>query len=531
MKVFISGSRSLDKAGDDWRLPDSVRACLDASMSEGNEILISGSRGADTVVQEYLNASKYKMVTVYYSGSYLKDRSNIGHWGEKRFSPNGRTPYVRRIEKDFHMAEDCDCGVAIWDGDSNGTFINMLCLCALKKSCKLYLIKEDRWLNIDSLEDLRALTGPEGAITEKEIREVLTACDFSDEMIEYLVSEGSISPYQMVDIISRAPIPLDRKTFLFARMGNMRNLKFEVFASVKENVDVGADFKKIKHDIRALADYRGEKTIWTNLYDRSMALLEAEHFFVGDFDHNLPLFLFTEWYDTDELQLKSGAEGMFLTTEAIEKYIENEEVDNDTDEGYYRMEAWDDYDEKWEKPRYDYYYYRGKICWFEKLRPEKQEHGNTYYMTEDREFAAGRLDLDFRTPYKPGDIVLIDCRPFGPPFHAMILEARDQFDCCFPNIVFQYPGTNEWSLTPLKHRMLYKSIETRTYEPMLSPLYRLRKIRDDEMTEEDDKLRKLSSMIAGSEEKASTVWNNWDLQGGDLILSWEQVEEVFEPVR
>ena len=529
MKVFISGSESLNKAGKGWSLPNSVQACLDAVMSEGSEILIGDCWGTDTIVQEYLNKAKYKMVTVYSSGSHPKMRSNLGHWEEMRFSPNGRTPYVFRIEKDFHMAEDCDYGVAIWDGNSKGTFINMLCLCALKKLCKLYLVQEDRWLSIDSIEDLRGLKGQEGEITDKEIREVLTMCDFSDEMIEYLASENALSPYQLIDIVSRAPITLDEKRFLFDCLGQ-RNLKFDVFASVEENIEAGADFKKIKHDIRALADYRGKKTIWTELYNRSRALSEAKDFLVGDLDHNLPLFLFSEWYDIDELQLKSSDVGMFVTTGAVEKYIENEEADNDTGEGYYRMEAWDDCDVDWEKPRYDYYLYRGKICWFEKLRPEKQEHGNTYYMPEDRTFADGSLDLDFRTPYKTGDIVLIDCRPFGPPFHAMILESRDQFDCCFPNIVFQYPGTNEWSLTPLKHRRLYKDIGCHTYEPMLSPLYRLRKVNDDEMTEEDAKLLELSSIISGSEEKAGKVWENWCSPAGDDILSWEQVLEVFEAV-
>lgn len=531
MKVFISGSKYLNKAGKEWMLPDSVRGCLDGIMADGSEIVIGDCWGIDTTVQEYLSASKYKFVTVYASGRHPKIRSNLGHWEEKWFSSNGRTPYVIRIEKDFHMAEDCDYGVAIWDGNSKGTFINMLCLCALKKSCKLYLMLEDRWLSVDSIEDLRGLTGLEGSITDNDIREVLTMCEFSDEMIEYLVSEGAVSPYQLIDIISRAPINLVEKSWLFGRLGKKRNLKFDVFASVEENIEAGADFKKIKHDIRTLADYRGKKTIWTELYNRSRALAEAKDFLAGDLDHNLPLFLFSEWYDIDELQLKSSDVGMFVATGAVEKFIENEEADNDTGEGYYRMEAWDDCDVNWEKPRYDYYFNGGKLCWFEKLRPEKQEHGNTYYMPEDREFSAGSLDLNFRTPYKPGDIVLIDCRPFGPPFHAMILEARDQFDCCFPNIVFRYPGTNEWSLTPLKHRRLYKDIGWHIYEPMLSPLYRLRKVNDDEMTEEDAKLLELSSIISGSEEKAGKVWDNWHSPAGDDILSWEQVLEVFEPVR
>ena len=250
MKVFISGSKSLNKAGKDWMLPDSVRECLDGIMSDEDEILIGDCWGTDTIVQEYVNAAKYKKVEVYASGSHRTMRSNLGHWEEKWFSSNGRTPYVYRIEKDFHMAEDCDYGVAIWDGNSKGTFINMLCLCALKKSCKLYLIQEDRWLSVDSIEDLRGLTGSEGSITDNDIREVLTMCDFSDEMIEYLVSEGAVSPYLLVDIISLAPITLDEKEYLFGRLGKKRNLKFEAFASVEENINRGKDFKKIKHDIR-----------------------------------------------------------------------------------------------------------------------------------------------------------------------------------------------------------------------------------------------------------------------------------------
>lgn len=83
----------------------------------------------------------------------------------------------------------------------------------------------------------------------------------------------------------------------------------------------------------------------------------------------------------------------------------------------------------------------------------------------------------------------------------------------------------------MKHRRLYKDIGWHTYEPMLSPLYRLRKVNDDEMTEEDTKLLELSSIISGSEEKAGKVWENWRSPAGDDILSWEQVLEVFEPVR
>ena len=528
MKIFISGSKTLDKAGRDGMLPKDVVSCLDEIMSDENEILIGDCTGTDTMVQKYLSASKYKNVTVYVSGSKGSTRNNHGKWDEKHFTANGRTGYAYQIEKDFHMSEDCDCGVAVWDGESKGTFINLVCLCVLKKPCKLYLLKEERWIKVDSLENLKGLTGPEGSISEEDVHEVLTECGFSDEMTEYLVKNNALSPFELIDIISRAPITLNKKSVLFSHLFKRRNLKYEAFVSAVENLSLGKDFKKIKHDIRALADLRGEKTIWTVIFDKSrdiMDAMEGLYSTVGDLYDIKPLVLYAEWYDTDELRLKSGSCGLFSNTEAIERYIENEECENDTDEGYYRMEAWDAYDIEWKNPRYDYYYYRGKICWFEKLIPEKQEHGNTYFMTGDREFADGRLDLNFKTPYKPGDIVLIDCRPFGPPFHAMILEARDQGDCCFPNIVFKYPGTEEWGLTPLKHRMFYKDISWHTYEPMLSPLYRLRKIKEEEIAEDDQKLLELSKIVSGDEEKAAKIWENW---GSQDSLAWEKVQEVYE---
>ena len=526
MKIFISGS----KIGNDKKLPESVCVYLKEIIAKGSDILIGDCSGVDTIVQEYLVESKYEKVTVYASGSHKTMRSNLGKWEEKWISPNGRTPYVFRIEKDFHMAEDCDFGLAIWNGNSKGTFINMLCLCALQKPCRLYLLNDERWLEVESLDDLRDLVGPEGKIGNDDIRLTLEKCGFSDEMTNYLMWSCGLTPFGLVDIISRAPITLDEKFALFSNLGKKRNLKFEVFNSVEENILHGEAFKEIKHDIRALVDYRGERSIWTELYERSRSIQAARdglYSTVGDIYDNKPLVLFTEWYDTDELQLKSDSCGVFPSVNAIERYIENEEYDNDTDEGYYRMEAWDAYDTKWENPRYDYYLYRGKICWFEKLIPKKQEHGNIYFMSEDREFADGSLDLNFPTPYKPGDIVLIDCRPFGPPFHSMILEGRDQGDCCFPNIVFRYPGTDEWSLTPLKHRRLYKNISLHTYEPMLSPLYRLRRVKEEELTEEDGCLLKMSKIISGSMEKATKVWHDWHSESGDS-LNWEQVLDVFE---
>ena len=243
---------------------------------------------------------------------------------------------------------------------------------------------------------------------------------------------------------------------------------------------------------------------------------------------NRALYLFEEWYDADDLMEKSCPCGLFATPEAVEQYIRNEESDGESDEEsddiWYRLESWNVCDTDWKNPMYEYYYNsKGQVCWFKKLIPKKQEHGNTYYTHSNRQFTDGNLDLDISTPYRPGDIVLIDCSPFGPPFHAMILEARDQWDHCFPNIVFRIPFSSKWRLTPLKHKRFYIGESGLNYEPILSPLYRIRKVKEKELTKEDDRLLELSSILSGSEEKAEIIWNNWSSDE----VNWKMVKRIF----
>ncbi len=529
MRVFCNGSQMV------CNCDNSITNKLDEYILFEAEIMVSDLNIGDIELQKYLSALNYKNVTIV----FMRDLSEFEEWPRRNMGRWLCREFIRRdYEYDIDltllstMAEECDEAFFAWNEPDWDVFMGILCFLVNDKTCYVYGTNKGKINMINTLDELSQYLVNESGIELEESDLISGNMIDVDILLRYIEFPTDLKNTGLVDIISRAPITLDEKSALFSNLGKKRNLKFEVFNSVEENILHGEAFKKIKHDIRALVDYRGERNIWTELYDRSRSIQAARdglYSTVRDIYDNKLLVLFTEWYDTDELQLKSDSCGVFPSVNAIERYIENEEYDNDTDEGYYRMEAWDAYDTKWENPRYDYYLYRGKICWFEKLIPKKQEHGNIYFMPEDREFADGGLDLNFPTPYKPGDIVLIDCRPFGPPFHAMILEGRDQGDCCFPNIVFRYPGTDEWSLTSLKHRRLYNNISLHTYEPMLSPLYRLRRVGEDELTEEDDCLLELSQKINGSEKKASEVWNYWHSELDDS-LKWEQVKDVFAKI-
>ena len=533
MSVFISGSKRLfineKDEGNEWQLPATVRKRLDELVSGGEDILIGDCWGVDSYVQEYLRTSRYKKVTVYVSGSKGRTRNNAGKWEEKHFRTQGRTAYSYRIEKDFRMAEDAEYGIAVWNGESKGTFTNMAYLVAQGKTVQLYFIPKNSWINISSVEDLRPFVGQEGKIGSEEIQIILEKCGFSKEMIAFQVSENMMSPYTLADVVYRAAIPLDTKEYLLSIMFNKRNMKTEVLDSVSNNISKGKLIKVIKHDIRAIADFRGEESIWTHLWDLHDDIEQAKMGRYGgaiDLWEGKPMYLFTEWYDTEELRLKSEPCGFFREYGAVQKYIENEEKDNETDEGYYRLEVWDDLDHGWDNARYDYYYYHGQICWFKKLTPRMDDNGNKYYHPESRKFTPNNVDFNIRTPYKPGDVVSIDCRPFGPVFQAMILEARNQYDCCFPTILFKVYGTNYWRITSLKHRRFFKDISMGSYEPMLSPLYKIRKVREDEKNEELSMLFSLSDLVGGSEEIAARVWNKWD-KYGYIDMSEEEMLGLF----
>lgn len=559
MKIYISGSTHDCK----WELTDSIRSYLDKIMAEDMEILIEGDLGFGRHVQDYLKSAKYKNVKICVAGSKSYRCYNAGNWPAKYYSVHGgHNGYMYSIERDFNAVAEADCGFVIWDGEWFNDFVDMLCFCALGKPCKVFHIPENRWLDIRFFDDLREFTsGPLDDISDNEKHRVLKICGFSDEMADYLVSENAVSPYELIDIICRAPVTLDDKYSLLEHLPvSFRNLEYEAFCSVEDNLKQGKDYKAIKHDIRLIADNKdipGRESVLTYIGEKRKAVRDAkecifpsrrsrpfllfgnkkisfeqEGGYIDGLAHCYhPLYLFECWYDTDDLQNKNSGVGFFTDPYMAESYIKKEEVENDTGEGYYRLEAWNFSDPEWSKARYDFYYdCYARICWFEKLVPYKGDgEDNVLYRVENRDFTNGCTDLSLKTPYQTGDIVLIDCRPFAPPFHAMILEATDQYDCCFPNIVFQIPGTNDWRLTPLKHRRFLKDLRY-VYEPMLSPLYRLRKVKDEELTEDDNNLLELSKLIAGDEEKAAAIWRKWERNTSEDI-KWEKVKRIFKSIK
>ena len=259
MKICIFGIRQINKDDGKWQLPESICRHLDELMADEAGILVDDMSIAAAMVQDYLKKSKYKKVTVCVAGGKSWTNLNLGKWDELHFSVHGwcSTIYSRGIERDFNMIEMADTGLAIWDGNDFNTYANMLCLCALGKPVRPYLINEDRWIDVNTIEDIKAFKGPDEELTEDEIFNVMTCCTVPDETMKSIVKEDDEYVYQiLLDCISQADIALEKKLDLLGILSAKQNLNHEVFCAAERTVRLGKSWKIIKHDVRAIADYR-----------------------------------------------------------------------------------------------------------------------------------------------------------------------------------------------------------------------------------------------------------------------------------
>ena len=484
---------------------------LGKRMDNGDEILLGDSDFAHRVYGRCKN-KQYENVRV------------IKSVPQSRYKPYPRIKLS--IPSSTKMLKQCDEMVVVWDGDSHESLINMLLLLALHKKCWLYYLPSKQCIRINNTGDLGQFVKEKEGWNETDIKHVLDQCGFEDQMIACTLGNGMPREKLIAEIICKAPIPIKVKSELIEDLYRKNNINYEVYTRVSEMLKTRVEFDEVS---RAVWETIGD--FGTSLEDCRTRIKLAE----SSLKRNGDYYLFAEWYDTDVFMEKSEPIGLFDSVEQALKYVKREDAleaeDGCVGEDWYRLEAWASaLDGRWESFRYDFYIYKGEICWFVELRPDRQEHGNVWFMSGDREFFNGPLDLSISTPFKVGDIVNIDCRPFGPPFHAIVIEGRDQFDCCMPQVLFKVPFTDKWSISALKHKHFYKDAEMHAYCPPLSPLYRLKSVKPEEMTKEDDVLIKVSEALNRDEEQGRLMWNNWHESGCERMTA-QKVMEIVDAIK
>lgn len=494
------------------QFPDAFWKEVFELMEKGDEILL-GNSDFDHRVYNRIRNKQYKNVSV------MCDSLKKEAFGSQIESV--LPSYISMLRK-------CDRMITIWDGESQEAFINILLLLALNKKCRMYYLPSGECVEISSADEFAEYVLEREGWTSEDMREVLIMCGFEEQMTSYLTKDGPLSESLITDIISKAPVNIDKKRDMLEKLQRKNNLNYEAFGKVSLLIEKGSDFELINDEMSHTFSFG-------SFISRSISDINWAKYFLK----NGTYYLFMEWYDTDVFIEKSSPVGMFKSLKNVMKYIEREETctreDDDGDkivDWWYRLEVWSDLHGSWGSENiheYNFYIYEGEVCWFERMREDKQDNGVVYYLPENKEFYGGWLDLSFPTPFKLGDIVNIDCTPFGTPFHALITEAEHQFDCCMPQVLFKIPYTDRWAISALKHKHFYKEAEGYRYEPVLSPLYRLRLVREEELTEEDDLLVIISRELK-NEETGYEFGSAFNDQTGEGI-SAEEVMKVWELVK
>ena len=177
-----------------------------------------------------------------------------------------------------------------------------------------------------------------------------------------------------------------------------------------------------KYDLLcSLADESGEERI-------------AEY--AGDFKaaiDNLacaPRELFTvddPWYDEDIKEVKYSGFGnqpcadYNKVIEYIDWKYKYEECDFDSNTWFVIKKWVPDENGRYINTYFYYYLYGVGICWFAACREYRDE--GPYSRLPEHKYSSACIDLNIATPFRAGDIVRIDCRPFAPPVNALILYA------------------------------------------------------------------------------------------------------------
>ena len=165
--VFVGGSRRISRIGAD------VKQRIDRMIEGGFTIVVGDANGADKAIQAYLHEREYPNVRVFCTGDAC--RNNVGQWPLQRVTPPHRTrDFAFFTAKDAAMAEEADAALMLWDGESNGTLVNVARMTARGKPAVIYVAPQKSFETIRSRADLERLLSGCSADDRIRINEYIT---------------------------------------------------------------------------------------------------------------------------------------------------------------------------------------------------------------------------------------------------------------------------------------------------------------------------------------------------------------------
>lgn len=298
----------------------------------------------------------------------------------------------------------------------------------------------------------------------EKIAEILKEIFPSKEMVSYLASpfgDNVASPekpplnrHDMADIIVGAPIPLVRKHELFLLLAKDEDTPY--FS------DLAAMY------LRAIQE---------------MQLKPGEFFYMIANDYREE----TESY-------REYSIGAFLSWDHIFEGIEDHlcgEPDDD-DLTWFSVEKWTPAENGRLKCNCTYTVMGKQVCFCDCTDFSWYEHP-TFVEPEP----------NLPVPFHAGDILTVDCRPFAPLSHVVVLEIGDNWNCCCFTALHREKDSI-WKIGEVKHSHVFpSSLGYRGF----SPLYRLASFHG-QLPEGERLLEQVSRYINGEEARGAALWNH-----------------------
>ncbi len=282
-------------------------------------------------------------------------------------------------------------------------------------------------------------------------------CD-SLEIREFLLQKENCSDRDLLDAVCGAPIALQRKLEM------LESYAFDVASHFNGEGVHAARLTALREAVAQLDAKEGDVFLWRNRwYDLEMAEVDGEP--IDQFDFRPCRTIEDVFEDVQAVIASEKENGTEEYQEIVDErfvWLEIKKFEMSSDCAGRRQLV----ESPWSWIAVD-----SRICY-----ADYTEHTvPTSVISKElkagvRAFSsAASMDLNLRIPFKVGDRVVVDCRPFAPINHMLLTAVGD--DCCGVRVAF-VDARGKSMETSLKHGHCF----TDNYHSVISPLYRIRPV-------------------------------------------------------
>ena len=372
-----------------------------------------------------------------------------------------------------------------WDGADVKVFLDILQRVEQGETVEVS-VRGETAKTVSTAKDARALLPLQNAqveLTRQEYEDVLRTFLPSKEMRKHLANR-ELSRWQILELILGAPVPLRIKAECCRALSARDDVLHHVLDRLDDpHLDLSARYEwELELD---LSFAMHAQSIQTALDELSLNPGEI-------------ILLYEVWYDNDYLEDNESSAVPFLSADAALRYLRaemREEEWNEETPCWTRLEKWVPGENDEMLCRYRYYLIRDEFAFFEKVEPRRR--GYQGRLAGPFCYSGQSVDLNLPVPYRPGDIVEVNCLPFAPVKHVLLLEVGD--DCCGVSCLYRTED-GKWETGALKHGHFMES-----YRPLISPLYRIAAHHAD-LPPEVQPLKAVQAYIGGDAEKGRQLW-------------------------